>query len=406
MGIFFQRRWLRWGGLALLLMLAVWMAGQGAREGLAWHWNRQLDESLDDQWAGQLQRLLALGEPGLRRVALRVGASRRERCELVGRVLQDRLDQLKLASPRMALHEMTLLAEVLASNVETWEPPARDVAAGLVRRMMEVRGEFKAGDARRLLLSCERVIQATVPLEATQLPRDVSVENRREVVEYQRFEREPAYETWVEVESLELPGGALPMTPFVGPIEVVAAEENDAEASPSVDLESGSSEPRLFVAEPNLLRDLPAEGAAPNDAQTVERERRVAAQAQVPETIRLVMLLHEGDHHQVAQAQAGLREQGFSQGQIEVAKLLFDRDPRVRQQWARQLPLVPGMNAKPWLLWLMKDESADVRVVAVSVLATSNDPDLLERMREIAAQDADPRVRKQAERYLSGTRRR
>lgn len=52
----------------------------------------------------------------------------------------------------------------------------------------------------------------------------------------------------------------------------------------------------------------------------------------------------------------------------------------------------PGVGARAWLLLLADDPSADVRLLTVTVMATSNDVALLEKAWQVAIRDRDPRI--------------
>ena len=52
----------------------------------------------------------------------------------------------------------------------------------------------------------------------------------------------------------------------------------------------------------------------------------------------------------------------------------------------------PGVDARPWLVLLSDDEEADVRLAAVTVMATSNDPQLIEQAWQVVLHDRDPRI--------------
>lgn len=57
----------------------------------------------------------------------------------------------------------------------------------------------------------------------------------------------------------------------------------------------------------------------------------------------------------------------------------------------------PGVAPEPWLLILAKDPAPEVRLAVVTLLATSRDPQLVEKARQIALHDEDPRVGRMAE---------
>ena len=41
---------------------------------------------------------------------------------------------------------------------------------------------------------------------------------------------------------------------------------------------------------------------------------------------------------------------------------------------------MPGIDAHVWLVWLSRDENADVRLAALTVMATTSDPNVLRRI--------------------------
>ncbi len=59
---------------------------------------------------------------------------------------------------------------------------------------------------------------------------------------------------------------------------------------------------------------------------------------------------------------------------------------------------ISGIDAAPWLLRLARDRDAEVRLTAITLLATTGDRALLEEVRRIAQADSDPRIRDQLER--------
>ncbi len=61
---------------------------------------------------------------------------------------------------------------------------------------------------------------------------------------------------------------------------------------------------------------------------------------------------------------------------------------------------MPGIDAQVWLVWLSRDENPDVRLAAMTVMATTADPNVLRRIEQMARTDADPRIQRQGERLL------
>ncbi|MCE9606528.1 MAG: HEAT repeat domain-containing protein [Planctomycetia bacterium] len=105
--------------------------------------------------------------------------------------------------------------------------------------------------------------------------------------------------------------------------------------------------------------------------------------------------LQEAGTPQASAAAAELHRRGFSLREIEIGKHLTSSDPGERTRYTEMLPSA-GIAVKPWLLYLSGDPDADVRRAAVAIMATSNDPELRAKLRDLAITDADEAVRNQA----------
>lgn len=123
-----------------------------------------------------------------------------------------------------------------------------------------------------------------------------------------------------------------------------------------------------------------------------------AAQGLGPDTVAVIRRLHAQDPHDAAEAQAELKRRGFGEREIALARQLSDPDPQTRRRLVRQLPGLAGLDAAPWLVELSRDADAEVRWTALTLLATTNDPALLDRVAELVRGDPDPRIQRLAER--------
>ena len=68
----------------------------------------------------------------------------------------------------------------------------------------------------------------------------------------------------------------------------------------------------------------------------------------------------------------------------------------MRQEVVEALPVLDAVNSREWLVWLSHDRDAGVRRAAITLLATSGDPEIQKRIRQAAETDADPAIRQQA----------
>ena len=127
------------------------------------------------------------------------------------------------------------------------------------------------------------------------------------------------------------------------------------------------------------------------------------------ETLELMRQLSEPEEQGSALARAELSRRGFGEVELALARRLFDPDPEVRKKLARSLPGLQSVDAAAWLLQLCKDEDVDVRRTAVTLMATTGDPGLLEQVESIARRDSDPQIRDMAlqigqQRDMAGSR--
>jgi hypothetical protein len=104
-----------------------------------------------------------------------------------------------------------------------------------------------------------------------------------------------------------------------------------------------------------------------------------------------------------------LARRGFTPLSPELVRPLLSTAAADRIQFVHHVIEVPGIDAKSWLTLLADDQDADVRLEAVTVMATSKDPDLIEKAWQAALHDHDPRIASLAARLRdrhSGTQRR
>jgi len=131
---------------------------------------------------------------------------------------------------------------------------------------------------------------------------------------------------------------------------------------------------------------------------------QTADPAEEDELLAIVRRLGSSRPDEAAAARRELERRGFGARELALAKCLSDPRPEVRRKLAETLPSMAGVDAGMWLRWLGRDENPDVRLAAVSVMATTRDPALLRQVEQMAAGDPDPRVRRAAERVAQQRR--
>jgi hypothetical protein len=159
----------------------------------------------------------------------------------------------------------------------------------------------------------------------------------------------------------------------------------------AVDVESASNEPGTL------------EGDAPN--LTEARERRFEG----IDSRRLFARWLTADGSEGHVLEQELMERGFGRLSPSLVRQLLSEQSADRLRLLDDVLTDPSIDARPWLLLLADDEDSDVRLVAVTIMATSRDPELIEKAWQVSIHDHDPRIAGLAERLRErrgGVRRR
>jgi hypothetical protein len=104
-----------------------------------------------------------------------------------------------------------------------------------------------------------------------------------------------------------------------------------------------------------------------------------------------------------------LSKRGFGRLDERFVREFTSNRSEDRLKFVDSLLTTAGVDARPWLMLLVEDGDADVRLAAVTIMATSNDKTLVEKAWETAIHDRDPRIAELAERLReqrAATRRR
>lgn len=119
------------------------------------------------------------------------------------------------------------------------------------------------------------------------------------------------------------------------------------------------------------------------------------------ETRELVSRLAEASGEEQLAIQGELARRGFGKVSPEFARWVVDSRAQVRLELVRQLPAMPGVEAASWLLWLCEDPDPQVRSAAQTLLATTNDPAVLQHLEKILAASPEESFRRYSERIRS-----
>jgi hypothetical protein len=374
-----RRRYVVWLLAFVMATGTLWLAAQWIRpqRALAARIAAGLDTAPPDALREQLQHLAAFGEEGIPHLVRALKHDRPQIASEARSVLSEELDRWQLLDQKAASRRLALLSEHLAIGIEACSPPTRGLASDLATRILLWPVDAASIDQQQLIAHCERVLvsvrQGEQPtLVPTHIASAISPRNFGQDVS-------PLDE------DLSLPGGGLP-------VEMTRA--------PSLPPEE-RSQPRTLPVEAEV--DLqPVTPVLEQPRRFAPDTRQSAGQPPRSETLERIYQLVSSDEDIRNDAEDGLRQAGFDEAQLAVARRFADPSADVRQKLVEQLAGQTVIDARPWLLRLLVDNDARVRLAAARVLATTGDPQLLHQLRQRALEESDAAVRDVLERATRG----
>lgn len=398
-----RARWLALG-MCAALVTAMGVAYAYYPQWLATRIAARLSKVDDQEAVALVRQATGLGEPGIKVLVSALASRRPALVEAAREELIAEMERWELFPPTHAARRLMTLAESLAAHLQGFDARGRDTAALLATRMLLWPSSVLGPQRGELVVTCETILRGCPSRSPEEIARRDASRQAAAQVAQETVASEDAAEQ-------EKPSDALPVEPTNIP-HTDDAEDEGSETNSDPLLTDGG-EPR-FVPPRTLNADSseaqPLEDAkkladdgllspGPEEVERRQSEPRTALRS--APTTELMQRLHAGDSHAVESARAELARRGFAEAHIELAFRLTDPDPEVRQAWARRLPGMKGVDAHGWLLWLGRDEDPDVRLTALTLLATTGDRATLEQVSRLAQQDSDPRIRLQAEQIIA-----
>ncbi len=417
----------RWT-IVLLSTLGVVIAAASAWQSwqptlLANFYRDKLQQARDEkEIAGCLHQLLKLGDVGLPAAIDALAATSEPLSGQARTQLLAEVQRWETLSAETSSAHLAALAHLLASRVDRSPASVRRFAAELASHILALPAERMASQRSSLLVYCKELLKASPPDDNQPTMKMATGSEKVESITTSK----PFTTTSAEPLRLErvsrLPGGGLP-------IEVASVDPADSSAA-------GFSEPRggkdskkhagdgIAAGSKTLPGRLPDSGDAhpiaaafssrddlvfakqgDKTSTTVASENTIPAMnsaASVLSSLRsplsqdltklpareVIAALTGADDAQCLKIQAELTRRGFTAIDLALARRLADVDIQRRKELTNLLPSLPGVDAKPWLLWLGHDESLEVRLAAATVMATSDDPEMLAWVRELANSDS------------------
>jgi hypothetical protein len=168
-------------------------------------------------------------------------------------------------------------------------------------------------------------------------------------------------------------------------------------------LSSQLTAPGRSAGAPPVFRILPAMpiNTSPNSGGEPNRDSRTTAdgQSNLPtnplagvdsrELLRTWLASENGDTQPIERE---LGRRGFGKLSRPIVRQFFSDDSQARMRMLDNVLAQPGSGSEAWLLMLANDTDPDVRLFAVTFMATSNNAALVEKAWQAAIRDRDPRI--------------
>ena len=378
---------------ALLAVLLVWRDPVGPL--VAAKLRRELREVPAGRVAEHLQQLRHLGDAGIEELVQSLASERAEVVRAAALELDTALQRWQSLPQAESSPRVYKLAEHLAKMLPQLDRPARREAARIAQRILLWPIDRKLIDGLALVEHCDVVVRAGAAIPPPRPETLVAAIDPRplEVVEGPLPAEQPerSDDSMISGRPLFDIPSAIPPPPTIVPHEGDDALRGPQRLRTVAPKSIAKSTDDLRVAPPRTLPLRVTDNALPQEPQVVERapvlvspEFRVSVVKpnvdHLPD-IDLMRALHSSEAVALA-AEQELKTRGFRAIDIRLSRQLFDPDPKTRLQLVKTLPSVAGIDPRPWLLILADDEAQIVRQSAYSILATSRDPAVLERLRE------------------------
>ena len=376
----------------------------------------KLDDATPATVALHLTQLQTLQADALPALVDALGSDRFDVSRGARRLIDLEFDRWQELQPSVASKHVEHLAWLLATHTPSYSASSREHARQLTLRILQCPIDREVVDRTQLVATCEIVLRTAGQVVPPVLAREsqdwrglVAAASGLETSDQWRVRRnhedaslrfnndlrvEPGWRPVPPIPPPTLPALGVPLPPVAedrwSPLELPQAGDTPRSAQ-----ELG---PMLHDRSPRAMSQPSAARQGPRVAFPPASEPRRTAPVAIPsidelrtaETIVVMRWLLVDAAATIAKVT--LSERGFSPVEIRIARQIVDPDPAVRLELVKRLPNIAADDPRLWLLWLSHDMDPDVRRATVAILATSPDPVLHNRLRELELEETDASV--------------
>lgn len=386
---------------ALVGLVAVAWRHSGTLVTATWH--DELERAADNRVDELLDRFSTLGDDVIPLLAESLGSPREVVARAAKRVLWEHVVEWEAQPAVEVAPRYHLLADALAQRASHYGPESRRDALDIVTRLLS--RHLAEPNGGSFLAACAKTLRADDSANGETIAAGGMTKSS--AAASQTANQRGA----IDLVMPRLPGGGL----FLD-MDDTAAADGGLSSLPPHTLPEGSQTaetlrraPRTSEIDPSL--DGP-EGEGTSTANSARRlpVRQLAYRrdgdkdtsgttARTTVDVRdVAQRLHDENPAIADEACEELQRRGFTKTDLELARRSTDPDPVVRKKLARDVLFLPGVDAGAWLLELCRDKSPDVRLEAITLLATTGDQALMKQVVRLGQMDEDERIQSVASR--------
>lgn len=398
-----------------LALAAAFLWGRPFDAYLLHRWEAELATLPDGEVPARLEQLTSLGDRSVPTLVRAVHSERQAVADNASRLLQREFSAWEMRSNEDTSRLVALVAAEMAEHAADPGPYSGTGAAWLATRILLWPIDRELVDGERLVADCELILRSAKRTS----PRIVNEEADGVAGWQDALIAESKAPDPAELVS-SVAGGGLPAQltdpPLLPPQETQISNQLHAVAIAEPNYLVPAQTASVFDARPMITATDDASSQAitrppavdPRQSLELRRDDPVAPRAvtvrpdlKSMSDLDVMRQLAGSDDAIVREAVDELYNRGFQTKHFRLAELLVDPDTGVRLQLVQSLPQMAGIDSRPWLLWLSRDQDPAVRKAAVAVIATSSDPALQKRVRELEQEETDEEVLQTVRQILS-----
>jgi hypothetical protein len=298
---------------------------------------------------------------------------------------------------------LEILIAALADHVNQLSPAGKTWAEQLAHNVLLQSEHASPRQTARILADCQRVLAAIPPRES-QLPHTAQA-NERPGPPPKKPVR-PASDLRVLTVTSQEPDNQKPNIPLKSNrpskteevktgSEVKRGPEIFSRNGPKVDQEPEALS--RISPEHAVAKRLPFPGPSASlhpviDVPSPDAMAAMRKKYQSMGSRELFILLAGSQGYQAKMIRDVAHNRGISDVELALAPSLASSETTMRHKLLEDISALPATSARRWLHWLLEDSDAQIRLGALTRMATSGDPRLYELAHDRALQDSDSRV--------------